>query len=177
MRYIELLERFISVKKIENVLDLGCGDWQFSRYINWSKVNYVGVDVVQNVVNYNNEHLASDNVSFVKKDLQDIKTLKELFGKENQLVIIKDVLQHWSDDELLPWLNDFVLLDFNYALITNGDKYYMKPEYNDGRKRNTENKYSYAPLDLENAPYNNFGFTNILKYSKKKVALYDNRKR
>ena len=34
--YISLLERFLTEKKISSIVDAGCGDWQFSKFINWN---------------------------------------------------------------------------------------------------------------------------------------------
>ena len=38
--YVRLLEKFIRDKQIHSVVDLGCGDWQFSRNIDWGAVHY-----------------------------------------------------------------------------------------------------------------------------------------
>jgi SAM-dependent methyltransferase len=42
--YREFLTQFMQAAKITSVVDLGCGDWQFSRYIDWSGIDYTGVD-------------------------------------------------------------------------------------------------------------------------------------
>ena len=43
---------------------MGCGDWQFSKLIDWSGIDYHGFDVAPVVISNNVDQFASDNVSF-----------------------------------------------------------------------------------------------------------------
>ena len=47
--YVEILQKYIDKPEINTVLDLGCGDWQFSKFLDLSSVSYLGVDVVESV--------------------------------------------------------------------------------------------------------------------------------
>ena len=59
--YIPFLEDFLKTNNIKSVIDFGCGDWQFSRYIDWGdkpfstmpKIDYLGLDVVDSVIDNN----------------------------------------------------------------------------------------------------------------------------
>ena len=51
--YITFLENFLRDNNIKSVIDFGCGDWQFSQYIDWGNVNYLGLDVVDFVIERN----------------------------------------------------------------------------------------------------------------------------
>ena len=42
--YREFLSQFMRAAKIGSIVDLGCGDWQFSRHIDWSGIDYTGID-------------------------------------------------------------------------------------------------------------------------------------
>src|SRR5215831_10339636 len=53
VEYRRLLQQFLREHEIRRVLDLGCGDWSFSRLIDWDGISYVGVDVVASVINNN----------------------------------------------------------------------------------------------------------------------------
>jgi hypothetical protein len=46
IEYRAFLARFMEANEVGSVTDLGCGDWQFSRYIDWSRASYTGLDVV-----------------------------------------------------------------------------------------------------------------------------------
>jgi len=43
--YRIFLQNFIRQNKIKRVLDIGCGDWRFSRLMDWSGLVYTGIDV------------------------------------------------------------------------------------------------------------------------------------
>src|SRR6478735_6812488 len=44
--YVRFLHGFLRANQIQTVVDLGCGDWQFSRRIDWGGARYLGLDVV-----------------------------------------------------------------------------------------------------------------------------------
>ena len=50
IEYRAFVERFIEANSVRSVTDLGCGDWQFSHLIDWSQVEYLGLDLVPEVV-------------------------------------------------------------------------------------------------------------------------------
>jgi len=109
--YIKMLEHFIRKNKIKRIIDFGCGDWQFSRYINWNGIQYIGFDVVDSVIDYNRTTYTKDNVSFKLfsgqyRDLPDA-----------DLMIVKDVLQHWSSQDIMEFLP--ILHNYPHCLITN----------------------------------------------------------
>ena len=76
------------------MLDLGCGDWKFSHLINWDGVSYTGVDVVPHVIEANKRKYGSDKIKFLCADINNVDLI------EADLVIIKDVLQHWSNEHV-----------------------------------------------------------------------------
>ena len=51
--YISFLNKFIKENNIKSVIDIGCGDWQISENIDWSNIKYLGIDVVQSVIDKN----------------------------------------------------------------------------------------------------------------------------
>jgi SAM-dependent methyltransferase len=109
--YRRFLVNFIKANQIKKILDIGCGDWQFSRLIDWSGIDYTGTDV-SSVVLANTMKYAKSGVKFIEANaLTD-----EL--PEADLVLIKDVIQHWSNADiqnLLPRLKKY-----KNILITNG---------------------------------------------------------
>lgn len=108
--YIQFLERFIRSRAIGSVVDYGCGDWQFSKLVDWGKVNYRGFDIVGSVIQNNRQRYQRDCITF-----HEIFSPQELPSAD--LLIVKDVLQHWSDDSIRAFLP--VLERFRYALVTN----------------------------------------------------------
>ena len=63
--YREFLEKFLINNQISTVFDIGCGDWQFSKLINWNNVNYTGIDIVESLIQTNNTLYSSHNIKFL----------------------------------------------------------------------------------------------------------------
>lgn len=111
--YVQFLQEFMLRNKIRSVVDLGCGDWQFSRFINWGGVAYAGFDVVKSVVESNSKKFTADNTKFfVFHSLNDLP--------KADLLLCKDVLQHLPNDLIQQYLA-FFKTRFNAMLITNDD--------------------------------------------------------
>ena len=89
--YRDFLEKFIRDNEIKHVVDYGCGDWQFSRLIDWGSATYTGLDIVPSVVDENNKKHATETITFKSIQPGDTKLPK------GDLIIVKDVLQHLSD--------------------------------------------------------------------------------
>lgn len=137
--YRAFLEMFIRENNILHVIDYGCGDWQFSKLINWGKTKYTGIDIVQSVVDHNNDVFGSQNVSFIKAPSKHTELPK------GDLLICKDVLQHWPNKNVQSFV-DNVLPKYKYVLITNC----ITP----AEDVNTDIKMGgFRPLDLRAKPF------------------------
>ena len=110
-RYIDFLQRFFREHQIRSVVDLGCGDWQFSRHIDWNGIRYQGFDLVRSVIATNQSLYTSENISFHLHDGNHDNL------PEADLLIVKDVLQHWSAQSIRAFLP--TLSKFRMCLITN----------------------------------------------------------
>lgn len=88
-RWRKFLRAYMTIYKVRSVLDLGCGDWQHSRLIDWTGIDYLGIDVVPAVVEANAERYARPGVAFECADV----TTCDLPAAD--LIICKEVLQHW----------------------------------------------------------------------------------
>lgn len=107
--YIKLIEEFIRVHNIKTVVDYGCGDWQFSQFLNWDNSHYIGIDCVESVINTNINKFANENINFFCSDELNI------YG---DLLLLKDVLQHWNNDDIVKFLDEKIS-NFRYIIITN----------------------------------------------------------
>jgi SAM-dependent methyltransferase len=107
--YRAMLQQFIARHAIASVVDLGCGDWQFSRHMDWHGVDYTGVDASA-VVLENTRKFSRPGVRFLHADA----TRDPLPPAD--LLLAKDVLQHWSNADIMALLPQ--LANYKYALIT-----------------------------------------------------------
>lgn len=110
--YKAFLESFIQANSIRSVLDIGCGDWQFSQFTNFGPGEYHGYDVVPSVVESNRKAFGSAKRIFEKMP-EDIDRLPAC-----ELVIIKDVLQHLSNDKIFLFCRK-IFPRHKFCLITN----------------------------------------------------------
>ncbi len=107
--YYRFLADFIRDHRITSVVDAGCGDWQSTQFMDWTGIDYLGLDVSP-VVLENTRRFARETVRFAEMDVR-----RGLPGAD--LLIMKDVLQHWPNADIIAFLPN--LRRFRFALLTN----------------------------------------------------------
>lgn len=111
IEYRAFLERFIRANAVKKVTDLGCGDWQFSHLIDWSAVEYLGLDLVAEVVDANSKRFSAKNIRFDEfRDIDDLPA--------GDLLIAKEVLQHLPNSMIIEYLV-VIKTKYRFALLTN----------------------------------------------------------
>lgn len=109
--YLSFLKSYLEDNSIQSVVDLGCGDWRLGRLINWDGIKYLGIDVVESVINENTKNFASANISFIKADGTDYVLPKA------DLLICKDILQHLPYKDIQNIIKQFS--KFKYCIVIN----------------------------------------------------------
>ena len=127
--YVDVLQKYIDKPEIKTVIDLGCGDWQFSKFLDLSSVLYLGVDVVDSVIDSNIDLYSASNIDFISRDIITYEL------PQVDLIICKDVLQHLSNRDVISVLIK-IIKSSKFALITN-----------DFNSESTSN------IDIENGDY------------------------
>jgi hypothetical protein len=115
--YVPFLKKFITDNNIKSVVDLGSGDFKCGQLIyDDLDIIYTGYDVYKKVVDYNSEQYSLPKYSFYHLDFCNNK--ESIINAD--LCILKDVLQHWSLDNIYLFL-DFIVEHkmFKYILICN----------------------------------------------------------
>lgn len=117
------LERFLRDKAIRSVVDLGCGDWSYSRLVDWGEANYTGVDVVESVIKRNRAQYASDKVSFLCLNVatDDLPA--------TDLLIVKEVLQHLPNADVQAILSK--VSAYKYAIFVNDITHHLRGSWKD----------------------------------------------
>ena len=112
--YRKFLQKFLKDYNIKSVIDLGCGDWQFSKLIDWSGIEYLGLDCVKTIIKDNKKKFEDNNIKF------EFSEAHSKIEETADLLIIKDVMIHWSNSEILNFYNELKKTNsFKYILITN----------------------------------------------------------
>lgn len=113
--FIPFLRKLITVNNITSVVDLGCGlfEWSAPIYENLN-VSYKGYDAYQDIIEYNKQ-------KFPEKEFfhGDILLQRKKLPKAD-LGILKDVLVHWSNEDITTLL-DYLVKEkvYKYILLVN----------------------------------------------------------
>ncbi len=92
--YRQFIEDFIRENYITSVVDLGCGDWTFSKLIDWQGATYLGIDVVKPVIEENIRLYSSPTIEFRAEDIINADLPRA------DLLICKDVLMHLTNEDV-----------------------------------------------------------------------------
>ena len=92
------------IDRSARIVDLGCGDWTFSQHIDWTGHNYLGLDVVPELIDSHNIRFAEPHIHF---SCVDFAHHPEAIP-DADLYIIKDVLQHWPNYLITQFLRELV---------------------------------------------------------------------
>jgi SAM-dependent methyltransferase len=140
-KYVEFLQDFLDKNEIHTVVDVGCGDWAFSRYIDWSGIEYLGIDVVKCVIERNQALFTEPNLTFIHGNALAMDL------PEADLLICKDVFQHLSNSDIMRLLKQ--IYKFKHCLFTD----YVDPRTLSSRNPDITSGY-YHPIDLTKPPFN-----------------------
>ena len=152
--YITFLENFLRDNNIKSVIDFGCGDWQFNRYVDWGSVDYLGLDIVDTVIEDNKKQFSQ--YSFVS----DTDVFKYLEGRE--FIIIKDVIMHWPNEEILSFLDKLVTYDIKILLVN---------VFGQSKNRRLKRVGGFSRLDYDKFPLNKYNSELIFTWKNRQVVL------
>ena len=109
--YIETVSIFLqSFEEPIKVCDLGCGDFNVGKELVSLTKNYVGVDIVPELISRNQRLFQNENLSFICLDL----AVDDL--PMGDCALVRQVLQHLSNDEVKKILQK--LTNYKYVIIT-----------------------------------------------------------
>ena len=160
--YIPFLKSFIKERSIKSIVDLGCGDFKCGPLIyDDLDIEYTGYDAYEKIINYHKENISGAKYNFIHADIfNDRDTLK---GAD--LLILKDVLQHWKTEDIYIFL-DFIkdkniysnIMIINCCNQTRDDQILDKT----GNWRQLNHKYN---------PLKKYNPTRIFSYNSKEIIL------
>ena len=140
--YTNIIKDTITKYNIKNILEVGCGNFSELQFINFSSnsIRYTGVDIVKDNINRNNEEFNNEFIKF--KYIEDINQV----GFD--LVIIKDVIQHYDTDQAITMLQKLINNN-KHVLCVNGFKFQRDLTKNNWEERVLDKKYRYHPISSE----------------------------
>ena len=154
--YVDFVNTFLSTHKIRSIIDLGCGDFRVGSRMDLVDREYIGCDVVAEVIQNNMEKFGDRNIEFKCMDIIE----EEL--PDGELCLIRQVFQHLSNADILKILPK--LGKFTYVLITDAQLYSAKWENLDMPTFGGTRSQINSVLFLEHSPFN-MPAKSVLEYS------------
>jgi SAM-dependent methyltransferase len=97
---------------IRTILDLPCGDFFWMKELDLSNVNYIGADIVEELIEENKKRYQDDNISFTVLDL----TKNDL--PQAELILCRDCLVHLSFEHISNSIQNIKRSKSTYFLTT-----------------------------------------------------------
>lgn len=161
--YVPFLKKFITDNNIKTVVDLGCGDFVCGHLIyNSLDIIYTGYDAYQKIIDYNSNQYSTPKYNFIHLDFCNNKE-KIING---DLCILKDVLQHWSIENIYNFL-DYLIENkkFKFILICNCSHQ---------RKDNEDIQIGdFRPLTYSLYPLKKYAPKKLFDYNSKEVSIIE----
>jgi SAM-dependent methyltransferase len=107
----QLAEVLINLK-VRSILDAGCGDFNWMKEFSLENVDYLGIDIVPDVIEHNNAKYASGNTRFLCADLTNT-VLPEV-----DLILCREILQHLPLEDALRVIRNLCRSGSSYLLTT-----------------------------------------------------------
>jgi len=138
----ESLPEIVNKYKINSMFDAPCGDFNWMKHaLKTFDVNYIGGDIVSELIEKNNKNYSQDNVKFISIDL--------ITGNfpETDMMLCRDCLFHVSYKDTLEILKNFIASNTKYLFTTT----FNKPDFFVNEDIVTGN---FRGIDLAKPPYN-----------------------
>ena len=158
--YVPFLKEFIEQYDIKSVVDLGCGDFRCGRLIYDSlDIKYTGYDAYEKVIEYNKSTHSEDKYTFNHLDFYNNK--ESIQGGD--LCILKDVIQHWTMDEI------YIFMD--YLTTSKKFKYIILCNCCNQTQDNPDNTGRSIPLSIKYLPLKKYEPIKLFNYHTKEVSV------
>lgn len=107
-----LLPSLFRELELSSVLDIPCGDFNWMRYVDLAGMEYVGADIVAELVESNRANYATENITFEHLNLiqDDLPAV--------DLIFCRDCLVHFSFDDIFKALHNIIRSGADYLLTT-----------------------------------------------------------
>ena len=154
-----------------SVLDLGCGDLRMwgdvPLYRRWA---YVGADVSDTALAL--AHQREPNAYLTKLSAQDVDEVMSVVQEERiQFILLKDVIMHWTDEEIANDLGRLCELFTGTIITANSWKYWRKPDTPTYPR--VLDRHSWAPVAPDHPEMLKLGFREVGKYARGKKMILE----
>lgn len=136
---INKLPKILKKYKIQSILDIPCGDFNWMQNVNLTNYKYIGADIVKDIVISNNKSFRKNNICF-----KHINLIKDQLPQVD-LVFTRDCLVHFSNKDIFNSL---------FNICHSGSKYLLTTTFTNRLSNKDINTGDWQPLSLELKPFN-----------------------
>lgn len=111
-KLIDTLDILFANLQIQTILDIPCGDFNWIRNLELSTLQYIGADIVKDIILQNKSAYETEKIQFEHKDLT-----KDFLPKTD-LVINRDCLVHFCFDDIKKAITNVINSNSTYLLTT-----------------------------------------------------------
>jgi hypothetical protein len=108
--YVETIRGFVAEHGIGSIVDVGCGDFRVGSQLQAPGLRYLGVDVVESLIERNRKLHEDDRIGFAC-----LNVIRER-PPQAELALVRQVLQHLSNDEIASVLEN--VSHMPYLIVT-----------------------------------------------------------
>lgn len=162
------LDKLLTDMNIVSVLDLPCGDFKWMQKVDLSKIDYVGADIVEELIKNNiKQYKERENLKFIVLNL-----ITDPLPKSD-MIIVRDCLVHLSYEDINSAIKNIKSSGSKYLLTTTFTDYHLNHDIVTG---------DWRPLNLQEKPFNFSSPILVInenctegngEYKDKSMALWD----
>ena len=142
----------------KSVCSIGCGDFNFGKKIYKISKNYIGIDIVENLINYNKKKFSSKKVKFKCLD-----AVRDEIPRAN-VYIIRQVFQHLKNENIQKILLKIIKKNPSFIIVFEDvPKTKFKPNIDLPINGFLTRHYINSGIDLKEDPFN-FNFKKVGEY-------------
>ena len=135
----KIIPSLVKQLKIKSLLDAPCGDFHWMSQLNLKLDRYIGIDIVSEIVNRNNNKYKNKLRHFLEMNVITEKLPK------TDMVLCRDCLVHFSNRDIRKTIKNFKKSGSKYLLTTTFTDLLKNVDIPTGRWR---------PINLEASPFN-----------------------
>ena len=107
--FVTMLEKY----KINSLIDMPCGDFLWiEKIVNEKKLKYLGIDIVEELIESNKKKNLNKNINFLTKDIVNFYT-----DEEYDLVLIRDLFIHINNSDIIKILKNLKNINIKYVAL------------------------------------------------------------
>jgi len=133
------IKKLIINYKIKTLIDIPCGDFNWMKEVELNLDQYIGADIVRDLIEINSQKYGNNNRKFIQLDIT-----KDKLPLNVDLILCRDLLVHFSFEDITKAIK---------SIKNSRSKYLLTTCHNNVNNKNIVTGL-WRPLNLQKPPYN-----------------------